>query len=113
MGNTIEKMRSKNIIEAPGRYRIEANPDSVFPKGKESVAEENPHSLTPRLLNARDAAVYVGVAEKTIRNWASAGRIPVVRFSRRCSRFDRSDLDRMIEKNKNSSLLDVRDTVNA
>lgn len=60
-----------------------------------------------RLLDVSAASEYLGVAKKTVKNWASAGRISCVRFSRRCTRFDVRDLDRMIESRKVGAILDT------
>lgn len=51
----------------------------------------------PRFLRARDAARHIGVAEKTLANWRSAGKGP--RFSRlgRAIVYAREDLDCFVE----------------
>ncbi|MBL8544342.1 MAG: helix-turn-helix domain-containing protein [Hyphomonadaceae bacterium] len=48
-------------------------------------------------LRARDAARHIGLAEKTLANWRSAGKGP--RFSRlgRAIIYARDDLDRFVE----------------
>ena len=52
-----------------------------------------------RLLTAAEAAEYLGLAEWTIRQWASMGRIPKVKLGKSL-RFDIDDLDRLIVKSK-------------
>lgn len=50
-----------------------------------------------QFLRARDAARHIGLAEKTLANWRSAGKGP--RFSRlgRAIVYAREDLDRFVE----------------
>lgn len=51
-----------------------------------------------QFLRARDAARHIGLAEKTLANWRSAGRGP--RFSRlgRAIVYAKDDLDRFVEE---------------
>jgi len=53
-----------------------------------------------RLLTATEAAEYLGVAESTIRGWASQGRIPKVKIGGTALRFDVKELDLLIESDK-------------
>jgi hypothetical protein len=55
---------------------------------------------TKRILNLRDAALYLGVTEDALRHKVYNGKISTVDFDNRI-RFDRHDLDRMIEASKN------------
>lgn len=50
----------------------------------------------PRL-NAEEAAELLGVATKTIRKMTHEGRIPVIRLSARCVRYDRAALEEWLE----------------
>ena len=50
------------------------------------------------LLDIEDVAALTGFSVGTLYHWVSQRRIPVVRFSRRCIRFRRSDLDAWIQK---------------
>lgn len=50
-----------------------------------------------RLMTAKEAAVYLGYAEGTVRNKVSAGEIPYVKLASGALRFRRSDLDAWIE----------------
>jgi excisionase family DNA binding protein len=54
-----------------------------------------------RLLNAEDAAEYLGISEDGLRNIVEDGRLPEVKIDRR-KRFDRQDLDKLIETAKHS-----------
>ena len=64
--------------------------------------------MTPRLLNVRDSATYLGVSFWTCRDLINAGTIPVVQIPapRRDGRIirrtliDRADLDRFIDAHK-------------
>ncbi len=56
-----------------------------------------------RLLKVKEAASYLGVSERTIWNLESDELIPAVRF-RTAVRFDIEDLNKFIEKQKNTYL---------
>ena len=53
------------------------------------------------LLNAEQAAQYLGVAKQTLHNWRSSGRyrLPCLRVGR-LVRYRRSDLDAWLESRK-------------
>ena len=53
---------------------------------------------TPKLCDAEFMATRYSVEAKTIRKWASEGKIPVVRLSARCLRFDVKACDAALEK---------------
>ena len=53
-----------------------------------------------RLLTPAEAAEYLGMAESTIRGWASQGRLPKVKMGGKSLRFDISDLDLLIKSDK-------------
>ena len=79
----------------------------VTPQQKEKISEGRRTAAEARaqrpsrqrLLNAKEAALYLGLAEATVRQWASMGRIPKVILGA-ALRFDVEDLDRMIVKSK-------------
>lgn len=48
-----------------------------------------------RLLTVEETAEYLGIAEQTVRNWASTGKLPKVRVHG-CLRFDVRALDAWI-----------------
>lgn len=57
--------------------------------------------LSPRLLTAKDAAVYLGFKSAwPIRELAWKGELPIVRLGKRRIAFDRQDLDQFIETRK-------------
>ncbi|RYD64220.1 MAG: DNA-binding protein [Verrucomicrobiaceae bacterium] len=47
---------------------------------------------TPERMNAAQAAEFLGIEEKTIRKYTSERRIPFIRLSGRCVRYDRTAL---------------------
>ena len=55
--------------------------------------------VQPRLLNVKQAAIYLGRTEDGIRHLQVSGVIPVVRIDSRVQ-FDIKDLDRWISENK-------------
>ena len=50
------------------------------------------------LLTVNEAASLTGVSPGTLYHWVSEGRVPVVRLSRRCIRFSKSDLEEWIRQ---------------
>lgn len=52
----------------------------------------------PAILISKDAAIYLGVKEKTLRNWRSAGRGPSYRIEMGRVKYKKADLDRWIEQ---------------
>lgn len=52
-----------------------------------------PHS---ELRTTAKAAQYIGVSEQTLRNWATAGRVPYIRLPSGQFRFRIEDLDAMV-----------------
>jgi excisionase family DNA binding protein len=52
-----------------------------------------------RLLKEREAAVYLGIGERTLRTWEALGRVRACRMGR-TKRFDVHDLEQLIERAK-------------
>ena len=52
-----------------------------------------------KLFSVDEAATYLSVAPKTVRNWAGAGRLPRVKLGRSL-RFLQEDLDRFVEASR-------------
>ena len=61
-----------------------------------NMSEEEEHQ---QILLPREAALYLRIAESTLRRWVKSGRLKSVRLGR-CVRIARSDLDRFIEANR-------------
>ena len=55
--------------------------------------------VQPRLLNVKQAAVYIGRTEDGVRHLQASGALPVMRIDSRVQ-FDIQDLDRWISQNK-------------
>lgn len=53
-----------------------------------TAARQNPPSYEGRLLTVGEIADYLHVEVKTIYKWSSQGRIPCVKFSKKCVRFE-------------------------
>ena len=62
---------------------------------EEQVPKVN--GLGKRLLNAAEAAAYLGLAEQTVRQWASMEKLPKVKVGVKALRFRKEDLDQFIE----------------
>jgi excisionase family DNA binding protein len=55
--------------------------------------------VTGRLMPAKAAAAFLGVPYTSLRSWALTGKVPFVRApGERRMRFDRRDLERVIER---------------
>jgi excisionase family DNA binding protein len=65
----------------------------------------------PGLLTLDDAAAYLAIAPKTLRNWASQRRLPVVKLSGNKGpiRFRVADLDAFINKSVRPAVKDFLD----
>lgn len=58
------------------------------------IVQNNPMQITSDWLNTNEAAVYLRVKVKTLRNWVSRGVIPLVKEpSTGCLRFNKKALD--------------------
>jgi len=55
--------------------------------------------LAPRLLSLKQAATYLGLTPDALKAKVHMGRIPTVDLDNKL-RFDKLDLDRMIDENK-------------
>ena len=58
--------------------------------------------LTPRLLTLRQAATYLGLTTDALKAKVHMGRIPTVNLDKKL-RFDRLDLDRLIDETKRTA----------
>lgn len=56
--------------------------------------------MLKKLLDVTEAAEYLGVAEKTLYKWVSLKKIPYVKLSPKCLKFDIQDLDRWITEKR-------------
>ena len=76
---------------------IEINTDTIA----EAIASRLMDSdvLIPRLLTLDQAAKYLGLTKEALKAKVHLGRIPTVDLDKKL-RFDRLDLERMIEQNK-------------
>lgn len=52
------------------------------------------------LLDYEDAARILGIEVITAKKWVKDGKIPCVKFSSRCTRFKREDLDKFINESR-------------
>ena len=53
--------------------------------------------VTPPNMRIGDAATYMGVADRTIRQWIAEGKIPAHRMGQRVIRLRQSDLDEALQ----------------
>jgi excisionase family DNA binding protein len=67
--------------------------DAVVSRLKESAV------LVPRLLTLNQAAIYLGLTADALKAKVHMGRIPTVDLDKKL-RFDKLDLDRIIEESK-------------
>jgi excisionase family DNA binding protein len=76
---------------------IEINTDTIAEAIASRLMDSN--VLIPRLLTLDQAAKYLGLTKEALKAKVHLGRIPTVYLDKKL-RFDRLDLDRMIEQNK-------------
>lgn len=79
---------------------IEINTDTIA----EAVISrlKNSAVLVPRLLTLSQAATYLGLTSDALKAKVHMGRIPTVEIDSKL-RFDKLDLDRMIDENKKTA----------
>ena len=80
---------------------IEINTDNIA----DAVADrlrDNGTIIATRLLTLEQAATYLGLTKDALKAKVHMGRIPTVDLDKKL-RFDRQDLDRIIEQNKRSA----------
>ena len=75
---------------------IEINTDTIAEAIASRLMDSN--VLIPRLLTLDQAAKYLGLTKEALKAKVHLGRIPTVDLDKKL-RFDRLDLDRMIEQN--------------
>jgi excisionase family DNA binding protein len=76
---------------------IEINTDTIAEAIASRLMDSN--VLIPRLLTLDQAAKYLGLTKEAVKAKVHLGRIPTVDLDKKL-RFDRLDLDRMIEESK-------------
>ncbi len=76
---------------------IEINTDTIAEAIASRLMDSN--VLIPRLLTLDQAAKYLGLTKEALKAKVHLGRIPTVDLDKKL-RFDRLDLDRMIEQSK-------------
>lgn len=62
-----------------------------------SVAQQSRSGYEGRLLTVGEIADYLQVKVKTIYKWSSQGRIPCIKFSKKCVRFELEKVRRWYE----------------
>lgn len=74
--------------------------DSFIIRSRKQVVlpvKENKEEL-PEIMNASEVAKYLGLEEKTIRNWTSSKKIPVIKLGGTV-RYRKTDIDKFLEQN--------------
>jgi len=56
--------------------------------------------MDKRYLSIKDLSQYSGIAVKTIYNWVSQRKIPVCKVNGKMLRFDKYEIDKLMENNK-------------
>lgn len=109
MSDPLALAAAQRRLGKPGRPRA-ASP-SLSPQAETREAKAPSASvIAPRLLDVDAAAAYLSVSSWTIRDLEAAGRLVRVRLplagDRECRRllFDRTDLDRLVERAKDAEV---------
>ena len=79
---------------------IEINTDTIADAVAHRLRDNG--IVTPRLLTLDQAATYLGLTKDALKAKVHMGRIPTVDLYKKL-RFDRQDLDRIIEQSKRSA----------
>lgn len=74
---------------------VEVIAERVAQRVREILAEAETPAASDGLISERQAALRLGVGQSTLRDWRQAGRIKAYQLagSRRCWRYDPSELD--------------------
>lgn len=88
---------STSALNPVNTMPIEINTDTIAEAIASRLMDSN--VLIPRLLTLDQAAKYLGLTKEALKAKVHLGRIPTVDLDKKL-RFDRLDLDRMIEQNK-------------
>ena len=64
------------------------------------------HPYMDRLLTVQELAERLGISPGTAYHWLSQGRLPAVRFSKRCVRFRESEVQKMLEQLEQATMRD-------
>ncbi len=62
------------------------------------MGHESPFAPGTAVLSKRQAALYCGLSVKTIERFVASGVLPVVRFTARCIRIRKCDLEKLIQE---------------
>ena len=79
---------------------IEINTDTIADAVADRLRDNR--IVAPRLLTLEQAATYLGMTKDALKAKVHLGRIPTVGLDKKL-RFDRQDLDRVIDQNKRSA----------
>jgi excisionase family DNA binding protein len=60
-----------------------------------------------KLLTVTELAERLGISPGTAYHWLSQGRLPAVRFSKRCVRFRESEVEKMLEQLGQATVQDL------
>jgi len=80
---------------------IEINTDNIADAVADRLRDIG-RIIAPRLLTLDQAATYLGLTKDALKAKVHMGRIPTVDLDKKL-RFDRQDLDRVIEQNKRNA----------
>ena len=82
-----------------------------MPKSEDLVSTSLPAPARGQLLTYSQATRRLGVAGRTLRGWVAAGRIRVVRLSRRTVRIEEEELLRFIRENRDGGPENLRKAI--
>ena len=63
--------------------------------------------MDKRLYTVKEAADYLSLSPVTLYRWIARSEIPVVRLRRKAVRFDRQDLDQLVDSMKSKTVKQV------
>lgn len=62
------------------------------------MSELSDMSVSPYVMDEKDAALFIGVSQKTLQTWRSRRMgPPYIRIARKCIRYRRADLEEFVD----------------
>ena len=98
MNGAFAPLPSRTIGKAASVWRLKEGAQVGQTNAVKICSEMDKSTRTEKLLNAREAAQYLGLALGTLYHMVSEQRIPVIHLSVRCIRFRQSQIDRWLDE---------------
>ncbi len=67
------------------------------------IATDNPEVVAPDLLDDPQLAAYIGVEERTLRDWRNSRGLPYIKLTAKVIRYRRSDVNAWLAQHRVAS----------